>query len=145
MSDAIASLGTLLKIGDGATPTENYTTIAEVRDISGPALKANTEEVTHHGSTGGWEEHIPTTLSAGEVTFELNFIPTNATQSYTSGLVKDYKNKTKRNFQMVFPDAGNTTWQISAYVTGFEPKAPVKGVLRADVTLMITGQPTLAG
>lgn len=145
MSNALNSFGTLLKIGDGATPTEGFTTIAEVLDISGPALKANTEDVTSHSSTGGWEESIPTTLAAGEVTFDVNFIPTTATQSQTSGLLRDLKNKTKRNFQLVFPDTGSTTWPFAAYVTGFEPKAPVKGKLSAAVTLMITGQPTLAG
>lgn len=144
MTSAINSFGTLLKIGDGGG-TEVFTTIAEVLDISGPALKMNTEDATNHSSTGGYEEYIPTTLAAGELTFGLNFQPTAATHSQTSGLLKDFKNKTKRNFQLVFPDAGSTTWAFAAYVTGFEPKAPVKGKLSADVTLLITGQPTLAG
>jgi len=144
MTSAINSFGTLLKIGDAATP-ENFTTIAEVADIGGPGLKANTEDVTHHGSSGGWEEKIVTTLAAGDVKFDLNFQPVASTHSQTSGLLRDMKNKTKRNFQLVFPDTGNTTWTFAAYVTGFEPKAPVKGKLSASVTLEITGQPTLAG
>ncbi len=145
MTSGISSFGTLLKLGDGGSPTETFTTIAEVKDISGPALKVNTEEVTSHSSTGSYEEHVPTTISAGEVSCDLNFVPTGATHSYTSGLIKDLKNKTKRNFQLVLPDTGSTTWTFAAYVTGFETKAPVKGVLSAAVKLLITGQPTLAG
>ncbi len=144
MSDALSAFGTLLKIGDGATPTENFTTIAEVKDISGPSLELATEEVTHHSSTGGWREKIGTLLSAGEVTFDLNFIPTEATHSYSTGLINDMVNRTKRNFQLVFPDAGNTTWQFTALVTKFEPDEPVEGELGASVTLEVTGQPTLA-
>jgi len=145
MTNALSSFGTLLKIGDGATPTENFTTIAELLDIDGVTLKTNTEDATNHSSPGGFEEKIPTTLAAGPVKFGINFIPTGATHSQSTGLIKDWKNKTKRNFQLVFPDSGATTWLISAYVTSVDIKAPVKGKLTADVTLDITGSPTLAG
>lgn len=144
MTSGISAFGTLLKIGDGGG-TEVFTTIAEVKDISGPSLKLDTEEVTSHSSTAGWREYIGTLLDAGEVTFTVNFIVTGATHSQTSGLLKDLKNKTLRNFQLVFPNVGNTTWAFSAYVTGFEPSMPVEGALEADVTLKISGQPTLAG
>jgi predicted secreted protein len=145
MTSALSSFGTLLKIGDGGNPTETFTTIAEVKDIKGPGLELSTEEVTNHSSTGGWKEYVATLLDAGEVSFDMNFIPTSATQSQTSGLVKDMKNKTLRNFKLVFPDNGNTTWSFSAYVTKFEVDEPVEGILGASCTLKITGQPTLAG
>lgn len=144
MSNALSSFATLLKIGDGATPTENFTTIAEVRDISGPKLELGTEEVTHHGSPGGWKEFVGTLLDAGEVTFDLNFIPTEPTHNPTTGLIADMKNRVKRNFKLVFPDGGATTWTFAALVTGFEPDEPVEGSLSAAVTLKLTGQPTLA-
>lgn len=144
MSDAISSFGTLLKIGDGGSPTENFTTIAEVLDISGPALEQATEEVTSHSSVDGWREHVGTLLSAGEVSFDVNFVPTHATHNPSTGLIKDMTDRTKRNFQLVFPDAGSTTWQFTALVTGFEPDEPVEGKLGASVTLQVTGKPTLA-
>lgn len=142
MTNAISAFGTLLKIGDGGG-TETFTTIAEVRDITPPKLALGTEEATSHSSTGGWKERVATLLDAGEVTFELNFIPTDSTQGYSTGLIHDMVNKTKRNFQLVFPDTGTTTWAFAAFVTGFEPSAPVEGILSASVTLTITGQPTL--
>lgn len=143
-TNALAGFGTLLKIGDGGTPTEVFTTIAEVKDITPPKLSMDTDDVTHQTSPGGWKEKLPTLLDAGEVTFELNFIPTDATQGYSTGLIKDLVNKTRRNFQLVFPDSGSTTWAFAAFVTGFEPSAPVGGTLTASVTLTVTGQPTLA-
>lgn len=143
-SNAISSFGTLLKIGDGGG-TETFTTIAEVTDINGVSLKSNTEDTTNHSSPGSFEEKIVTTLTMGPIKFGINFIPTAATHSYTTGLIKDWKDKTKRNFQLVFPNTGATTWTFSAFVTLVDIKSPVKGKLSADVNLDITGQPTLAG
>lgn len=142
MSNAISSYGTLLKVGDGAAP-ENFTAIAEVKDISGPSFSLGTEEVTNY-SSNGWREFVATILDAGEISFDINFIPSETTHDVTTGLLADMVNKTKRNFQIEFPDTGATTWTFAAYVTGFELSEPVEGALGASVTLRITGQPTLA-
>lgn len=136
---ALASYPTLLKRGDAATP-EVFTTIAEVGDIDGPTLKSQMEDATSH-SSAGWEEKIPTIQSVGQIKFPVNFIPSNATHSYAAGLVKDWYNRTKRNFQLYYPDA--TTCTFSAYVAEVAMKNPVKGKLTADVTLDVTGAPTL--
>lgn len=143
MTSAIKAFGTLLKIGDAATP-ESFTTIAEVLDIGGPQLTLDTEEATNHSSTDGWEEVIGTILRSGQVTFDVNLLPTGATHSYSTGLLKDMVNRTLRNFRLVFPDTAVTTWAFAALVVGFEPSAPVAGILRASVTLKISGKPTLA-
>ncbi len=139
---ALSGFGTLLKIGDGGSP-ENFTTIAEVQDIGGPAFSLDAVEITHHGS-GGWREYIAGLLDAGEISFDLNFEPTETTHGYTAGLLKDMTDKTTRNFQLVFPDAGNTTWEFAALITGFEVNEPVGDKISASITLKITGQPTLA-
>lgn len=143
---ALSSFGTFLKIGNGGTPTETFTTIAEVRDISGPSFAVGTEDVTNHDSNG-WREHIPTIIEGGEVTFDINFVG-GATQGFGSGsLYDDMIDKTKRNFQIVLPagvGSSNDTGSFAAYVTGFELSAPVEGVLTASVTLSITGSVTWA-
>ena len=141
---AKSSFGTFLKIGDGAT-SEAFATIAEVKDIKGPKLKLNTEDVTSHDSTDGWAEIIGTILEAGDVSFDLNWLPANITQSFTtSGLLKDMVDRTKRNFQLVVPAASTLTWTFAAYVTEFQPELKVKGAQSASVKLEITGKPTLA-
>ncbi len=142
MTSAKAAYGTLLKIGDGGGP-ETFTTIAEVTNISGPSLSLAAIEATSMDS-GGWEESIGGVKSGGEVSFDLSYLPTHATHDASTGLIADLKNAVARNFQLVFPDAGGTTWSFTALVTAFEPSAPVDGRLQASVTLKITGQPTLA-
>ena len=142
MTDALSSFGTFLQMGDGGTP-EAFTTISEVRDISGPALGLGTADVTNHDSAGGWEEFVPTILTSGEVSFDLNYHPTESTHDAGTGLIADMAAKTLRNWRLVFPDVGSTTWNFAAYVTAFEPSAPVAGAISASCTMKITGQPTL--
>lgn len=143
MSNAIAAMGTILKMGDGADP-EVFTAIAEVRDISGPSLSGDTVDVTPHSTTSSWRRIIPTLLNPGEVTFDINFIPTEATHKDDAGGLLDLlKNQTRRNFQLAWSDAGATTWSFAGYVTKFEPSAGVEAELKASVTIAIDGAPTL--
>ncbi len=142
-SAGLSSFGTFLKLGDGAS-TETFATIAEVKDIKGPGLSLDTEDVTSHSSTAGWVERIGTLLDGGEVSFDMNWLPADDTQSYTAGILLDMKNRTKRNFQLVVPAATTLTWAFTALVTKFEPDLKVKGVQSVSATLQITGQPTLA-
>lgn len=137
-TSAVSSFGTFLKRGDGGSPTEIFSTIAEVRDISGPALALGTEEVTSHDSAG-WREFIPTLLEGGEVSFDLNYF-SHTTQD---NVRTDMTNKTKRNFQLVFDLPTDETWAFAAYVTGFEMDAPVEGALTASLTVQITGSVTI--
>lgn len=140
---AKSSFGTFLKLGDGGA-TEVFATIAEVKDIKGPKLSLETEDVTSHDSTDGWVEHIGTLLDGGDVSFELNWLPANATQSFTAGLLKDMVGRTKRNFQLVVPAAASLTWTFAALVTEFQPELKVKGAQVASIKLQISGKPTLA-
>ena len=141
MSNAIWAIGTLLKIGDGGTPTEVFTTIGEITNITGPGVTLDTIEVTNHSSPGGCEEHIPSVLRTGEVTFDINFVPGSPTQSFATGLIGDAVSRTLRNFELLFPNL--VKWEFAGYVIGFEPDAPFDGKLGASVTVKPVGQPTL--
>lgn len=141
---AIEGFGTLLQIGDGGTPTEAFTTIAEVTNISGPGLSMDTIDITYHGATGAWRQFIAGLKDAGEVTFSINFMPASTTHSYTAGLLNDYNNRTQRNFRLQFTDAGPTQWILPCLITNFEPGEPIDNQVTADVTLKVVGAPTLA-
>jgi hypothetical protein len=139
-SGAIPAYGTLLKRGDGGAP-ETFTTVAEVRDISGPNIKGEINDVTTHSSAaaGAWREKISSLLDPGDVTFPINLVPGSTGHK---SLISDMTGRLKRNFQIVFPDGGSTTWAFSGYITGFTAKAPTAGVLEADLTVTLTGAPT---
>lgn len=138
MTNAVNAFGTLLKLGDGAAP-EVFTTIAEVKDITGPGFEASTNEATNHSSAGAVREWLAGMLDAGEVSFDLNFLPNHATQDETTGLLSEFLSRSVSNYQLIFP---NGQINFKALVTGFEPSAPVDDVLTASVTLKVTGLPT---
>jgi predicted secreted protein len=147
MTDALFAFGTVLKMGDGETE-ETFTAIAEVVSISGPSFSLDTEDVTSHDSTGGWEEMIATVLRSGEVTLDLNYVPTADTHDADTGLLAAKLARRLVNWQLIFPDAllevDRTTWEFAGYVTAFEPSAPHDGKLAASVTIKPTGVMTLA-
>lgn len=137
-SSAFSGMGTLVKVGDGATP-ENFTTIAEVKgDIVGPGKTWDEADVTNHSSPNRTEEIIVTIKRLGTVTFDVNFLPTNATHNAVTGLQADRDNGTKRNFQLVAPDGSSTTYSFTAYVKEFTPTWSMTGAVSASVTLRLT-------
>jgi predicted secreted protein len=133
---ALKSFGTLVK-RDG-------TDIKELGDISGPDITRGTIDSTTHDSTGGWQEWVLGKLSAGKVTFKINWLPTDATHSYGAGLLNDIVDGTLQDFDIVYTDTGTTTATFTAYVTGFKIAAPVEGMLTADVELTVTGAVSFA-
>jgi hypothetical protein len=138
-SEGVIGLGTLLSIGGGESP-EQFTDIAEVKDIDGPALSREFAEFTHQKSTSGYREYKPTFKDSGNVTFKCNFLPDDSTQGFaTTGLMKDYEDGTLRHFKITFPDDGATVAAFSAYVASLKPTAPLANALEIDVTLRVTG------
>jgi predicted secreted protein len=134
---AFASHGTLIKRGDGATPTEAFTTIAMVKDIKGPGRSLGTEEVTNQSSTAA--EFVAGVPDSGEVAFDMNYDPADTGHQ---GLITDMTSRTLRNFKIVFPDTGSAEYAFAAFVTKFETDMKVKGALTASVTLKISGAVT---
>lgn len=118
--------------------------IVQVTNIGGPSLALDTEDVTSHDSTGGWEEVVGTVLRSGELTLDIEYDPNAATHKYAAGgLLHDLVSKTAVAYTLVFPSSPAVTWTFNALVTGFEPGAPHDGALTASVTMKITGAPTL--
>lgn len=140
VSNALSAYNTLLKIGDGGGP-EVFTTIAEIFNLTGPGLSAEVIDVTHMESIDRFREKIVGILDAGELSFEMSWIPDNTVHA---GFITDFKARTKRNFELIWPDTAGTKWEIAAFITSMEPSAPVDDKLTESVTLTISGSPTLA-
>lgn len=118
-----------------------FTSIAQVQNISGPALALDTEDVTTHDSTAAFEEVVATILRTGELSLDIVYDPNAATHNATAGLVQMLETQTLCGFNLIFP--GPYQWDFAAYVTGFEPSAAHDGALTATVSLKLTGAPTL--
>lgn len=143
-----SAYGALLKAddlnGDGAG---TYMDVAYIKAIKGPGLALDTVDVTTHDSANAWEELVATILRTGEVTLDIVYDPADVTIKYTNGLLGKMAAKTLEGFKIYFNDdtveADRTKWEFDAYITGFEPDAPVDGALAASMKLKLSGEPTL--
>lgn len=148
MSDAIDGTGVILKLGDGATPTEVFTAVAELVDINGPGIKRDARETTHHQSTDKFREFKPGLKDGGEVGLTVNLLPGNATHGTASGgLLESINDDELHNWKVVLPedDAGATyDWSFAGFLTSFDVKYPKGDNMTADITIKVSGKPTLA-
>jgi Lambda phage tail tube protein, TTP len=142
MSSATLATGTLLKVGDGASP-EVFTTIAEIASLEAPELSRNEIDVSTHNV--GEEEILTGMLRKGKINVTINYLPGNATHNYAAGLLKFIKDNTVKNYQFTWPaSAGSGTWSFAAYVTNFKPLGGLDVARQAQVSLRIAGAITLS-
>jgi hypothetical protein len=137
MSNAISAQGTLIARAPQATPAV-FTNIAELRNITPPALTRNPIETTNHNDLD--DSFIVGIRRKGEFSFAIGFLPNTATHDHLTGLTKAWADGTRDNYKITFPDG--STWAFSGYVTSIAPSAPVDDALTADITIRPTGAMT---
>lgn len=140
-TQALSAYGTLLKRGDGGAP-ETFTTVPEVKSISGPSTETDEAEVTTHSSAaaGAFREFILTLIDAGSLEFDMNYVPTDVVQR---GVRTDFLNRTIRNWQVVMP--GNVqTISFAGYVKTFNFDFPTDDAITTKVSIRITGAVTFS-
>lgn len=128
-----------LQRGDGADPTEAFTTIAEVTNIKGPGEKAPQLDASSFDSEA--MEFIAGLPDSGELTFDVNFVGSDVQQQ---GLRTDLRNGTLRNFKLILNDHATTPTTISfaAIVTAApELSGSTNQVLKGSCSLKISGVP----
>ena len=111
--------------------------IGNITNISGPALSLDTVDVTAHDSPAAWEEHMPTILRSGEITFDLNYSP--VTHAAAGGLLLQLTTRAIDAWTIGGPMG---VWTFNGYVNKFEPGAPHDGKLSAASGIKITGAVT---
>lgn len=115
MSDARISTGVLLQAGDGAEPSENFVTVAEVLSVKPAGLSRN--EVDVSPVTVDEDAKLLGILRRGQVTGMLNWLPEDDTHG---ALLADILANTKRNWRIAFPPDGFPTFTFPARVQLFD-------------------------
>ena len=143
-TSAISGHGAQLQRGNGVNGgSTTWTSVSEVKDIPGPNMTRTIIDVTAQ-SASGWKEKIAGLKDAGAISMTINFVPQDPTQDYTAGIIADYVSGVRRDWRIIFPDSGATTWTITAIVKGVSPNAPVDAALELKVDLELCTAPTLA-
>lgn len=114
----------------------SFVEIAELRDITPPGLTRNMIETTTHNEED--DAYVVGIRRHGELEFNVNFVPSNATQDHLTGLQKAWFDGSRDIYSVEFPDG--TQWLFSGFVANIEPDAPVDDRLGADITIRPTGK-----
>lgn len=136
------AFGTLFQRGNGATPTEVFTTVANVTSISGPERTRETIDVTAHDSPGGWMEFIGGLKDGGEISLDINYDPAELTHD----LDDDFDDVLPRNYRIVIlPGTEDEhTWSVKAIMTNLGDEFPYDDKMARTMTLKVSGKPELA-
>lgn len=137
-SNAWWAYGSEFKLGDGET-SEAFTAVAEVQDIIGPNLTRESIDVSNQDSDDGWREHIPGWRDGDTVTIQFNWLPSNATQDGTTGLLSHFNDNDNHNYQIVTPTAIGVTISFAGHITGMPISLPLAAQAQAEVTVKISG------
>lgn len=127
----------LIKAGDGASPTESFTTVVGAR--SGRlSFDGGSVDITTIGSTGRWRELLP---GAGVKTLSVTFDGI-FDDAAAGGPVLEAAARadTFTNFQVVVPGYG--TYEGAFQVTGFEIGGEYNGEVTMSATLESSGEIT---
>lgn len=141
-SSAFWAFGSILQLGNGATP-EVFSAIAEITELVPPKMSKDSIEVTNHDSTNAWREFLPGMRDGGEVTLTANWLPTNATQDGTTGILESFTDDDNHNWKIIAPDT-IITISFSGHVTAFEPELPMEEQGKLSVTIKISGPVTFS-
>lgn len=136
----LAAAAALAFLASGSDGAETFTSVLEIQSVSFGGLKLDLTDATHMESPSAFREKIATIKDGGDVTLQGNFLPGVAGHQL---LTTDYKNRTLRNFKVVWPDGSSTTWSFSAYITNLAPNSSFDGKLSWSIQVSISGAPTL--
>ncbi len=141
MTQARLGWGALIQYWDGAA----YVTVAEAQSISGPSLTADDIDVTNHDSSGGFKEYISGLKEGGNVTFNGNLVPEDATHQV---IIDDQKSGLRRDWRIVAPTAeliaNRETITFVGYVQSCNFEFPTESQMTYSLTLKIAGEPTIS-
>jgi len=113
-----------------------YDNVAEVTRVKLPNYSRDAVDATNMDSPNTFREYVAGLMDAGEVSIDLNYIPS-ASDAIIAAMVAG-----RGDFKITLPNS--VQFLFSAIVTSFEPDAPIDDKMSATATFKITGKPTLA-
>ncbi len=139
MSNAFSSVGVQFRRwdADATSAAGAWVKLAEVVSIDGPGKSKETIDVTNLDSTDGYREFISSFKDGGTVSLEMNF-----TSDTYDIMDEDFESDGVNNYEILFPDAGATSFEFSAIVTELSLSASVGAQVTSSVSLKVSGRIT---
>lgn len=125
-------------IAFGVALTLNAETIAEITNLNGIELSADSVEMTSHDSEDRYREYIQGLRQGGTFDITGNSLPTDTGQAE---IYTQFNADAAVEAVITFPDDSN--WTADVIVENWQPAdAPVDGKLEFSATFRVTGKPT---
>ncbi len=118
----------------------NGAAVAQVRDVGGPALKQEAIDVTTRDDARQ-DQFLGGMREGGEVTFDVIYDPDEATHAAIRAATAAGSVAMIEMQNTALDTATPGGLRAFGVATGFEPKAPMRDALTADVTYMLTARP----
>jgi predicted secreted protein len=124
--------GLVLKIGDGATPTEDFTAVGQITDWDGFDEKSKVIDITTLDDDYA-EKDGGAVIDSGSTGMDLLYDAANTNiNTLRSGV------GTKKNFKLILSN-GTTQFAFAAVITGYKITGKKDDKVRAKVSLDISG------
>tara|TARA_R110000796_G_scaffold173868_1_gene290818 strand:+ start:8001 stop:8426 length:426 start_codon:yes stop_codon:yes gene_type:complete len=114
-----------------------YVNVTEIKDVTGPGEALDTVDATTHTSPSATREFLAGLVDSGEVGFSIVYDPSNTTDHQF--LRTSLRARTLVVWRIVSLTGNADFRKFSGYVTQFEPKDPVEGLIEADLSIKVTG------
>ena len=115
-----------------------WESLAEITAIAGPTMTRTTIDTTALDTTGGYMTFIGGLRDGGTVTLTMNF-----TRDTYEVAKADFENDTAQNYEIVLPDTETTSFEFEGLVTELPLGIQTNDKITADVTIKVSGQPTI--
>lgn len=149
MPNPHTGMGSQLLRGDGASP-ENFVAIMGIKSINGPNMQRDTHDTTDMNQPDNYRRFIGGLVDAGEVSFDANWLPTEATQGQDDGGFMAEFDKSScdsaRNWRITFPECEGESegyFELNGIVTGMNVQSPMDDIMSFSGTIKVSGRPEL--
>lgn len=146
---ARTGFGALLQKGDGASP-ENFVSILGIKSISGPDISRDTHDTTDMLNPSQFRTFIGGLVDAGELSFDANWLPLDATQNQeTGGLMAEFDKEScdsLSNYRIVTPSCpGEDTLiiELGGILSGSSFELPMDDLMAFTGSVKLSGRPNL--
>lgn len=133
---AIAGVGTVFRRYDSSA--EAWEEIAEINNITGPGMTRETIDTSALDTEGGYRTFITGFRDAGTVSMSMNF-----TREVYELLKDDFESDTPVGYEIILPDADNTSFEFEGLVTEIPLTIPPDDKVTVDLTIKISGEVTM--
>lgn len=139
---ATIGYGSLLQRGDELSP-QTFTTIAEVKSIGEFGSERELLDVANFDSENGFREYILGLKDGVELTGTANFLPNNATQNSTTGIIDGHNDGDAKDFRLKLRDPNTFsavgTFNFSGLIRSWRVPIDVATVKELNFSIKITG------